>query len=51
MIKFIFFFGLGVAFVNLFGLFFMSPDYVTSLFHLLYLIIGIIISVICYRYL
>jgi len=50
MIKFIFFFGFGVALVNLFGLFFMSDNYAMSILHLIYLIVGILICAITYKY-
>tara|TARA_Y100000310_G_C19958509_1_gene480135 strand:+ start:288 stop:443 length:156 start_codon:yes stop_codon:yes gene_type:complete len=49
MIRFIFYFGFGVAIVNLFGLLFMSGDSATLIFHLTYLIAGILICAVTYK--
>jgi hypothetical protein len=49
MIRFIFYFGFGIAIVNLFGLLFMSGDYVTSILYLTYLIVGIVICAVTYK--
>ena len=46
MISFIFYFGFGVASVNLFGLLFMSENYETLVFHLTYFIAGVLICAI-----